>query len=541
MVLTVTGLLAVATLAQAPASARAPRPWTPPAEIPGTFGLVNPVGATAPNGTDLVVWIESTGGTENQARAKLRLPGDNRWLNVPARPRGLFLGVTDIEPTPSGDFWVVYTTYNGTYTSYIAHLDSRSQRWSKSVKLFKDMPDFGHLTRHVELARDGTLVVSAYSPAVAGGGVARVAVAIRRPGGTWHDRFVSPPGHFANPADLSVNASGDILVSFIQENTLPEMTVRAATRAHGKHAKWKVSTLSVPGDSQRVHSALGADGTAAVVWTSTSTSFDAVRMATRNVRRPLAPWVGRDAVTGSTVDVDAYALVDPHGAATAFWAQVNAGDRTLMSRTLVGTTFHDAVQVSRAGESGVFADFAVLPNGKQAIVYKRIQPGTSPAHILGTDYRTLNGADPGPPVQIIGDQSVDGDSGVQWLGVDAASQATDIYSRGTFPDTDFAWRTHGDPGPKVMTGPASGRVVHRAHVSGRPAVGRAVVCNTGYWVETSVLSYHWKRDGRRIHGATAKRYRISQRDRGHDLSCTVAASNRSGRTVRLASPDRRVR
>jgi hypothetical protein len=532
-------LVAAAALAQPPAAAKAPRAWTPPARIPGTAGLFNPFGATAPDGTDLVLWGESTDvPLENRVRAKVRLPGRATWVNVPPRLHGQYLGVSDVEPTPSGDFWVVYTVNAGPYESYIVRLDTRNRRWTKPVRLFQDQTEYYHGSADIERAGDGTLVVTAYSPLIAGGGEARVAVGIRHPGRPWLDRFVSPAGHFANPADLSVNASGDILVSFLQENTLPTMTVRAATRAHGKHAKWQTSTLSTPGDSQRVHSGLGNDGTAAVAWTATSTSpFEAVRMSTRNVRRASAPWVGHDVVTGSSVSTDAYAVVGPHGDATALWSENDAGIFTLWSRTLDGSTLQSPVQLSRVGESAALTAIAALPNGRTAVLYKRLGSG---GHSLGTDYRTMSDGAAGPAVSIIGDETVDGDTGAQWLGVDAASQATDIYGRGTNPDVDFAWLTNADPGPKAMTGPVSGRALHRARVAGRMAAGKRVACATGYWVETSSLTYHWQRDGRRIHDATAKRYRVTARDRGHRLSCTVAGSNSSSRRLLLTSPARRV-
>jgi hypothetical protein len=520
------------------AEAKAPPDWTAPTRIPGTAGLFNPAYYAAPDGTDLVLWGEGIGGTENQVRAKVRLPGRDRWLNVPARLHGSFLGVTDVEPTPTGDFWAVFQVNAGPYESYLARLDSRARRWSTPVKLFRDQTDHYHGIPRIESEADGTLVVTAYSPLIAGGGEARVAVGIRPLGGRWHNRFVSPAGHFANPADFSVNPSGDILIPFIQENDLPTMTVRAATKAHGKHASWKTSTLSVPGDSQRVHAALGADGTAVAVWTATSTTFDAVRMATRDVRRPLAPWVQRDVVTSTPVSTDAYGVVDGQGNVTALWSQNSAGTLTIWSRYLHGATFDPAVQISRAAESDVLDAVRLLPNGRTAVLYQRFGPGS---HSLGMDYRTVKNGTPGPVAPILGDETTDGDANSQWLGADAASQATVVYNRGTNPDVDFAWLTNAQARPAVMSGPWSGRVVRSAQVSGQIAVGKPVSCESGFWVEASSLSYHWERDGQRIHGATSKRYEIARRDSGHDLSCRVLASNASPQKLLLTSPGRPVR
>jgi hypothetical protein len=530
----------VATAAVSPvaADAKAPPGWTSPQRIPGTAGLFNPAGYAAPDGTDLVLWGEGAGGTENQVRAKVRLSGRDGWLNVPVRLHGSFLGITDVEPTAAGDFWVVYQVNAGPYASYLAKLDSRARHWSKPVALFRDQVDHYHGSPRIESESDGTLVVTAYSPLIAGGGEARVSVGVRPTGGHWHNRFLSPPGHFAFPPDLSVNPSGDILISFIQESDLADMIVRAATKAHRRHATWKTSTLSVPGDSQRVHSAIGADGTAVAVWTATSSTFDAVRMATRDVRRPLAPWVEQDVVTSTPVSTDAYGLVDPHGNVTALWSQNSAGTITIWSRYLHGATLDPAVQLSPLGESAGQRGFAALPNGRAAVLYQRFAPG---GHSLGMDYRTLKNGTPGPAVPVVGDETTDGDANSQWLSFDAASQATIIYNRGTNPDVDFAWLANAQARPAVTKSPWSSSAVRNAHVAGETRVGGVVRCESGYWVETSSLSYHWERDGQRIHGATSKRYDVARRDSGHDLACRVLASNSSPQKLLLASPERQVR
>ncbi len=110
-VLAAATILGASTLLAPGASARAPAPWSPPTRIPGTVGLVNPGPAVAPDGTDLVTWLVDGSGTFGNAVAgKVRLPGETKWRRVPVGPDGSFLGITDIAPTASGDFWMTYQT-----------------------------------------------------------------------------------------------------------------------------------------------------------------------------------------------------------------------------------------------------------------------------------------------------------------------------------------------------------------------------------------------------------------------------------------------
>jgi hypothetical protein len=208
---------------------------------------------------------------------------------------------------------------------------------------------------------------------------------------------------------------------------------------------------------------------------------------------------------------------------------------TIWSRYLHGATFDPAVQISRTAENAALDALRLLPNGRAAVLYQRFAPG---AHSLGMDYRTIKNGAPAAVVPITGDEIVDGDANSQWLSFDAASQATVIYDRGTSPDVDFAWTTNAQPPPVAMTGPWSGRGARSAHVTGQMRVGGVVACESGYWVEASSWSYHWKRDGHRILGATARRYDIGRRDSGHNLSCQVTARNSSPQTLLLTSPQR---
>ena len=164
-VLAAATILGTSTLLAPSASARAPAPWSPPTRIPGTVGLVNPGPAVAPDGTDLVTWLVDGSGTFGNAVAgKVRLPGEAKWRRVPVGPDGSFLGITDIAPTASGDFWMTYQTGAGSYTSFLIKLDGQTREWSKPVRLFKDQTDYYHSSPEVGLANNGTLVVSATRP-----------------------------------------------------------------------------------------------------------------------------------------------------------------------------------------------------------------------------------------------------------------------------------------------------------------------------------------------------------------------------------------
>ena len=506
---------------------------------PRYAGLANPASAVAPDGTDLVTWLVDGAGTfGNAVVGKVRLPGKTKWKRVPKGPDGPFLGVTGFAPTASGDFWLAYVTYSAYYTSYLVKLDAQTQRWSKPVKLFRDQKAYEHGQLEVAIAADGTLVVaSTASPKVdpPGDPVARLAVGIHSPGGTWKNRFLTPADKFANGEHLAVNPAGDVVVSFIQGYNLADMTVRAATKAHARKAKWKVGTLSAAGDSQRVHPTIGTDGTAAVVWSATSQTFDAVRMSTREVRRKLAPWVGRDVITGVSVSTDAYGVVNRQGETTVVWRQSGGGTTALWSRHLDNSGLGSPVQLTPNGEIAEFDGLVQRPNGKAALLYQRFTPAIDG---LAMEFRTLSRGVPGPAQELFGDEATDGASSGEFLGIDAASKGTMIYTRGDFPATDFVWPSQ-TKAPSVMTGPTSGKVVKRAHVAGSLRIGSKAACVSGYWVEASAFNYRWERNGHRIAGATAKHYRLVGRDDHERISCQVTGADATGHKRVLISPSRR--
>ncbi|MFN8195357.1 MAG: hypothetical protein U0R80_13870 [Nocardioidaceae bacterium] len=515
-----------------------PVPWSDPVAIPGTDGLANPLSATAPDGTDVVVWGLSTSTPlVNKVLAKVRLPGRQRWVDVPVRIRGEYAGINDIVGTPDGDFWAVLAIGESTET-YLTRLDTRAARWTRPVRLFTDQAAYHHMSPRLGLAGDGTLVVAAIAPPVtppSGDPVYRIAVATRGPRGSWTSRFLSPVDAMASGQEVHVNRAGDVLVSWIQGYNLPDMTVRAATRSHRAGSPWKIRSLSAAGDSQRAHSDLAPDGTAAVVWSATSTSFSAARLSTLDVRDPLAPWVGRDLVTGVNLGVDVWVLAGNGGRATSVWLQVGGG-QVLWSRHLDGSTLGSPVQLSRAGELGELDGLVRRPDGDAFVVYQRFTTGIVS---LGIEVRTLVDGAASDAVPLTGDAATSGNSNSERLGVDAAGHGMLLYTHGDYPDTDYTWQAQ-LAAPSVLTGPATGVPVARAQVVGRVAPGGTVGCRSGYWAEAARLRYGWTRNGHPIAGATHRFYDVVRADAGKRLACRVVASNSTGVDTTLRSRARDV-
>ena len=75
-------------------------------------------------------------------------------------------------------------------------------------------------------------------------------------------------------------------------------------------------------------------------------------------------------------------------------------------------------------------------------------------------------------------------------------------------------------------------------ISGTRAVGRTLTASTGTWTPTPTsYTYRWKRNGTAIAGATARTYRLTTADAGHNISVTVTA-RRSGRTATASTSAR---
>ena len=63
----------------------------------------------------------------------------------------------------------------------------------------------------------------------------------------------------------------------------------------------------------------------------------------------------------------------------------------------------------------------------------------SSGYSLGLLFRTLRNGVPGSVTELVGDESTDGRVNSASLGLDAHGHSTIIYTRGTYPDTDFVW------------------------------------------------------------------------------------------------------
>jgi len=68
-----------------------------------------------------------------------------------------------------------------------------------------------------------------------------------------------------------------------------------------------------------------------------------------------------------------------------------------------------------------------------------------------------------------------------------------------------------------------------ATITGTDTVGHTLTCARGDWAsDPSHYGYQWTRDGVKIRGATHSTYRLRDSDEGHDLSCTVTATDADG-------------
>lgn len=418
--------------------------WTTPRRIPGTVGLANPVGATAPDGTDVVLWTAGTDvALQNALHARVRRPGSSRWRSVSVQLKGQYLQDMVVAPTPAGDFWVAYQVgISGPGQQVrIAKLFSRSRTWSRATRLFRSQNTAGHAGPQIALGGDGTLVVAAYArpfeqPEV-GSPVYRITSAVRRPGATWATRLLTPANAFAAYHRVAVNDDGDIVIAWIQGYAALDQTVRAATLGHAASARWKIRSVSDTGDTtRRVSVAIGDEGTAALAWVAPANTPEVVRMATIAVRRRLAPWVGR-LVAAESAYVDEQALVvDRAGEVTVVWRQ----NSELRSRHLAGETWTEAITLSESGKlaSSAFTNpFQLRADGRTALLYQLY--AYSPVSLLSLDYQVLDHGVPRPLQVLTGSKAEDGDVNSASLGLDRQSRATVTYTRGDYPDTDFAW------------------------------------------------------------------------------------------------------
>jgi hypothetical protein len=71
-------------------------------------------------------------------------------------------------------------------------------------------------------------------------------------------------------------------------------------------------------------------------------------------------------------------------------------------------------------------------------------------------------------------------------------------------------------------------------VTGTPLPGDTLTCNPGTWTGSPTFSYQWNVSSNPVSGATEKTYSVTVLDEGQTITCTVAATNRTG-TVKSTS------
>jgi hypothetical protein len=79
------------------------------------------------------------------------------------------------------------------------------------------------------------------------------------------------------------------------------------------------------------------------------------------------------------------------------------------------------------------------------------------------------------------------------------------------------------PTKKVALGPAL-TATKAPTISGTPKVGKTLTCKPGAWSpKASSYSYQWKLNGKAIKGATKSKYKLTSKDKGKKITCTVTA------------------
>jgi hypothetical protein len=114
-------------------------------------------------------------------------------------------------------------------------------------------------------------------------------------------------------------------------------------------------------------------------------------------------------------------------------------------------------------------------------------------------------------------------------GAGPASPPPDASGRGSAPATP----------PAVVAQP---RRVTAPRLAGKAVVGRTLSCGKGTWTGTALtFRYTWTRNGKRVAGATAARYRLTSKDTRRRIACLVTASNAAGSASATARPTTPVR
>lgn len=514
-------LALLAALAPLPAEA-APPGWTEPQPLPRTSGAVNQESATAPDGTDAVIWVAGVADSQVAIRGRIRRPGTDNWVTVKAY-------VTDAAQNLAlvgdrhGDFWVTWVRYNsdtGIPQVLLSRLDSDAAKLTTPRQPFS-AKKYGHEIPAVAVTYGGAVFVSATASTKVSTNppVYRAQIGIKRPGQPWSTRYLSPIDVHAVTRSLAVSPKGHAVVAFTQGYELGQMRVRAATRPAGPGDAWTVSNVSPAGDGQIAKAAIGPDGTAAVTWNAPSTGSEIVRLAFRDVTSA-DDWVSTDLVTGPGVHRMEQPVVDSEGFITTFWWSTQIWARQVQDGVLLTPN-----TVSPGGVRSDVRGVQMGNAGRSALLYQSYDGGINN---LGLRFRWV---DHGLAYEeLVLTTGSDGSANTVQLGLDAADQLNVVWTAGDYPATEL--QSMGNPGtsPLAMSAPYFGEAVTKATMTGRAQVGRVLKCDAGYVVEANDVRWRWYRNGDRIAGATGRRYTVRDADAGKRLKCAMVAVGLDGST-----------
>lgn len=521
------------TALTAPVGAAPPPTYTPVAAIPGTAGLFNHSSATAPDGTDVVVWIGSSPGG-SQYDAKVRRAGSQKWATVPPRVVNK-PGIQDEVLTAVGsrDFAMAWVEYaDGAPTVWHSTLDTRARSWSKPVRVFNH-PDYDFAGPRIASTGDGTVVVGGYAaPKVPSFPPNyRSVVAVQKPNGSWKQSFLTPADQHSGVRSVSASPRGHLLVTSILGYNLAEMTVHAATRGPAKSDPWRTQTVSAIGDSQSVTGAIGRNGDAALFWSSPANGPTLLRMATAKVTAGPAAWTTREVSPPGGGTDGKQVVVAPDGDVTLAWISSTG----LKSRHLSGGVLGGLQTLSPVDRLVGPGTMAMRPDGRVALLYGLYTAG--PTTAAGLNLTTLNNGVPAPAVPL--SDAAAGAHDLFRLGVDASSRGNVVYARGGPPSgTDLAWLGQNFVRPDVMTSATSGKSLRKAKM--KKVRAGVLRCQSGLWVEARTIKHAWFRAGKKIKGAKKPKYRLVARDKGKKLSCKVTGKDDAGRSTSVKSRPRKV-
>jgi hypothetical protein len=206
----------------------------------------------------------------------------------------------------------------------------------------------------------------------------------------------------------------------------------------------------------------------------------------------------------------------------------------LYARELDGGTWGAAAPFSTAGMRGTLHSAMPRPDGTVAVVYHQFSAGLANE---GLRYRVIDHGVPGS--ELVLTNAGDGSANGVWLGVDAAGGNHLLWTRGDYPDTDFATMSDAGGRPVATTRARFGLLASKATIVGKMRVGSRVSCGGLFWVEAQSVTYRWYRGTSVIRHQTGKRYLLTSADKGRTLTCRSRAEGLGGLTV-LTSPGRQV-